>query len=502
MNFMKSAILIDQKKIHAVGKTHEFIFFFAKLSTIMLIVLCIFASAPHSSLTFVACLWALALIPFVFFRFSIFEPIAIYLTAFLTAFTVKPLMNDYLSSTGDGYLFALSGNESLYKLGFPYAALFVLIHVYLVHIIYYWITSNKRQQLFSGIRDSRFQSKDPTEKEYKRWKKTGMIGIIIYLPAFMYFIVFIQGLNFSEYASNRNELLRGQGLTWLLATFGTPLSIIYIYLALMKSKIKNSRKLHILVALLCVISGQVIAPGRGNILSILLAFIIIYWWKKGEVQLKRLFAIGIVFIIFSFAVLQAREGQTQFNNESAVFFIVQDMGMFDYFVIYTGQMLSENLDLSYGAQLLRNLYVFLPRFIFPTKPIYYSTLEIQDANKLIPLESSQVSFTPFVEWLYNFGIPGIFIGSILLALTLAAFFRLLAKRGSDIRIIVYVLFLPAFVIGYIKGGFSLAFMFFLLSPAWLAVMIYFGVRYLRLFNSTVHYQGVKKSESISINSDK
>jgi hypothetical protein len=156
------------------------------------------------------------------------------------------------------------------------------------------------------------------------------------------------------------------------------------------------------------------------------------------------------------------------------------VGLFDYYVIYVGQMLSSNLDLSYGAQLLRNLYVFLPRIIFTSKPILFSTLEIQDANQIVPLEISNVSLSPFTEWLYNFGMPGIVVGSILLALTLAAFFRLLTTRGAESRLLAYVLILPIFVVGNVKGGFSLAITFFALSPAWLILTIYFAIRYLRV----------------------
>ena len=309
-----------------------------------------------------------------------------------------------------------------------------------------------------------------------------LVGLLIYIPAFIYFVVIIQNLNYSEYAVNRNELLRGQGLAWLLACLGTPPAIVNIYLFISEDASKWRRRLYFVLAMICVISGQLISPGRGNILNILIASIVIFWWEKGNVSFARLIAVGMVFIIFSFTILYVRELTTEmFNMDIVIYFLVQDVGMFDYFSIYFGQMLSYNLELSYGAQLVRNLYVFLPRIIFPSKPTSFSTVEIQDANQIVPIEVSNVSFTSFTEWLFNFGIFGIVMGSILLALTLAAFFRLLATRGTDSRLLAYVLIFPVFVVGHVKGGFSLAIIFFALSPAWVVVATYLMFRYTRAF---------------------
>ena len=233
----------------------------------------------------------------------------------------------------------------------------------------------------------------------------------------------------------------------------------------------------------CVVCGQFVAPGRGNLLNIVIASAILFWWRRGDVSLVRLSALAVMFVVFSFAVLHVRELAPGIDVDSLVFFLVQDVGLFDYFVIYVGQMLSSNLDLSYGTQLLGNLYILLPRIIFPSKPMWFSTLEIQDANEFIPLEVSHVSISSFSEWLFNFGVLGIVIGSLLLAVTLAAFFRHLATRGADARLLTYVLILPIFVIGHVKGGFSLAIVFLVLSPAWLVLALYFGGRYLRVFRS-------------------
>jgi oligosaccharide repeat unit polymerase len=478
---MNSPNLVEIKYPSPKKRIRSFYEFFTIYSSVFLIAAAIWAINPYSNIGFVACLWILVLAPFVIARYDRFEPVAIYFVVFIIAFTIKPLLNEYLSSINENYLFSLSGYEGAYDIGFPFAVLFILIHIYFVHTIYFYLTKNNRKLFFLQLHQSRYQTTPSPPNEMYLWKQTAFVAISIYVPAFLYFIIVIQGLDFSAYSANRNEILRGQGLAWLLATLGTPLSIIFFYIFLLQRTIQKRGNLYLLIAMLCVISGQFIAPGRGNILAILVACIIIYWQKGGMVSFSNLFALGVGFVAFSFIILHLREGNSIIDSDSTLFFIGQDLGMFDYYVIYVGQLLSNDLSLSYGAQLLRNLYVLIPRVLLPSKPIYYSTLEIQDVIQLIPLETSQVSSTPFVEWLFNFGIFGIFMGSVLLAVTLSGFFRLLNTRGVDIRLIAYVLIFPAFVVGYVKGGFSLAFQFFLLSPAWLIVVIYFGVRNIRVF---------------------
>lgn len=476
---MKSVRKID---IPSTKKKLDYLGFFAIYPVIFLVVLGVWASSNQSGSVFVLCLWILALSPLVFSRYSIFEPITIYLALFLIPFTIKPLLNQYISSTGDGFLFFLSGNENLYEIGFPFATLFVLIHIYLVHTIYF-LSTRRKSSLLLQISKSRWKSGQAHFEDFSIWKKTTFLGFLIYIPALIYFIIFIQGMNFEVYAANRNNLLLGQGFAWLLANLGTPLAICYFYIFILKIVSKKSGILYISLAIFCVITTQFVAPGRGNIINIIIASIIIYWWKVSSVSFSKLSGLAIAFVLFSLTSLHIREGVSQFNYDSVIFFISQDIGMFDYFTIYVGKMFSSDLGLSYGAQLLRNFYVFLPRAFFPQKPLFYSTLEIQDANQIVPVESSHVSITPFVEWLFNFGILGIVFGSVVLAVSLVFIYRGLTARGRDIGMISYALIFPTFVVGYLKGGFSLAFQFFWLSPAWLIVLIYLCIKHIFFMKS-------------------
>lgn len=437
--------------------------------------------SPNSYILFVICLWVIAFTPFILSRYSIYEPISIYLGLFLPAFSVKPLLNEYLSSNGDNFLFYLSEYENLYNTGLPTAALTILVYVYILHIFYAWAIRLKRNVFFEMRLEARKESKKIQAKELRIWKRVAKIGLAIYIPAFVYFIAVIQGFNYAEYAINRNELLRGQGLAWLLACLGTPLAITYVFILLEDNASKIRKILYILLIVFCIISGQFISPGRGNILNIVIASLVLYWWVRKDIPLVRIAIMVVIFIIFSFFVLYVRELTTEaFDMNIAIYFLVQDVGLFDYYSIYLGQVLSNDFDLSLGGQLLRNFYIFLPRVLFPFKPALFSTLEIQNFSQIVPIEISNVSISPFSEWVFNFGIPGVALGSVMLAAILAGFFRLLANGRSKARLMIYVLVLPIFVIGHVKGGFSLAIMFFVLSPAWVILAIYFSVRYFRV----------------------
>ena len=98
------------------------------------------------------------------------------------------------------------------KIGLPTAALTILIYVYILHVFYAWATRLKRNIFFEMRLEVREESKKIQMKELRIWKRVAKIGLAIYIPAFIYFIAVIQGFNYAEYAINRNELLRGQGL--------------------------------------------------------------------------------------------------------------------------------------------------------------------------------------------------------------------------------------------------------------------------------------------------
>jgi len=446
--------------------------FFLSYTYLFAIVVTIWWVDHVSYLMFALSLAALLFFPLFRQKPNLFEPITLYSALFAFPFFLKPLINYFFADAGEERLVLIGGMELYYEKGQAIAFLLFLIHVYLVNVIYFYL-GGTRSRVFLGDGASHHGAPGHEYGKLRRdrniWKLLLKLMVPVYGVAIGYFFVVVMKMNYAEYALTRNEILVGQGLPWLLAQLGVPLAVICLYLLFQNSN-RNDKMAYGATILFCVATNQLVSPGRGGLLIILFAAFMLYSWKVRPIGVQILLLAFLGSILFSFAILYYREiSDEPFNLTTLFYFLYQDLSVFDHAIIAFGKNWLNEIQLSLGGELVSTLLFVIPRSIWATKPLLLGSLEIQDALGVVPVEVSQVSVSSFAEGIYNFGIAGVLISTVVWGMSLRWLRRLVGNGKSDIGGVVYAMLTPLVVLAYLKNGFSMIFIFLILSPIWVVL---------------------------------
>lgn len=276
------------------------------------------------------------------------------------------------------------------------------------------------------------------EKPIGRWRGLCMLGVslftfllVFYTNGFNFASMLFRGGDFSE---ERIELERSAGL--IVGNFLKPMSMVILlaaYIAGVRQKAFFAILL-ILFLLTCPVTGMARFSVAAMYIPVCLNMIPLFR-RKDVFVLILCFSLLVVFPFLDnfryYSAGQELEFGLNFDQFTELHFDSYSMFM---------RVLSENI-ITWGHQLLGVLFFWVPRSLWPTKPIGSGAFLAHEKGWYF----TNVSMPFFGEGYINFGLLGVFVFAVLLSVVSAVedkrYWSVLVKREHDLRKIRYFILL-------------------------------------------------------------
>ncbi len=276
--------------------------------------------------------------------------------------------------------------------------------VFICLLSYDWFYSLMMKHQF------KYKNKDDLAKRIHIWLPTLLSVASVLLTLYIYSSKPIL-LVYREVADMLGEkeeaLIPNTSLSLIYSKFIRPIPVlVLIYYNLLTSK--HNQILRSFYIVLILISNFPLALGRNFVAALYIPLLVSYF-----PQILRKYWIKIVFILSVLIIFP-------FLNQGRKAILMSDMtigidtemflqGHFDNFS-NLARLLREDT-ITYGQQLLGVLLFFVPRSIYPDKPISTGGY----ISELYGLDFDHISMNYWGEGYINFGIVGVFIFSLILA---------------------------------------------------------------------------------------
>ncbi len=227
----------------------------------------------------------------------------------------------------------------------------------------------------------------------------------------------------SEIKSNRNEVLKiiwaGPGVYIKVLLIGISIYLfIYLYKTFRQSK--NKKRLTDIVLLIPILLfwiTHILAGNRREIISLSI-FIFTFYVIIKKIAFRKLVLIGSLLFLIMTIMSKNRGGQ----NQSEVNLYRNSFGEFIHpynTLIETSRKNIPLEDYKLGSTYLYPFYAFIPRYIWPTKPLPIATQFSKNMDAGFGL-----GFSPLTEAYMNWGIFSIIILPIIIFLVYLVFLKL------------------------------------------------------------------------------
>ncbi len=411
------------------------------------------------------------IIPFIFEKIEKrkidpFSPIAIFSFFYILLFGAKAV---------DLVIFRqklLLDDEKYYSLALIYA----IIGLHLFQIGYY----SNAWRIFI-----RKKNRAPQDWSLTKFK---IILISYSLISFISFLIIIKltgGLSF--YFHNIHaamvKITSGSALFFMAVLIvEIPLLIWFSYVLELRRNVFIFGLYLILVVLLFIFLGE-----RGHVISLIMSLLAFYHYAKQKLNLKPLFIVGLVFILFLSLFGQYREfskynfsiKKAGFNAKIGFEAIYQSvMSDFDQFIRFMDiiKYTPEKIDFQIGKTFLNLFLKPIPSRIWEDKP---QGAGVIITKNLYPKHySAHVSIAPSLvgELYLNFHLIGIITGMFLFGVVCRGLFEMLQhnKRNKNV-IVLYAILLP-FVYSELRGDFAVVTSFLIFKLFFLFLALYFITR--------------------------
>ena len=349
-----------------------------------------------------------------------------------------------------------------------YSMLYVMLAYIIVYMSYMHFTKTRK----FIILNSKLENKS-TNTFGVNYKSIFRISLVVFMIggyfAYQNFSL-ISLLGQEEYLSDRIGLGKGRGLQVLLSHWIYVSSILFFYLWL---TVKDLSKRYKKIIFLMFILSAIIAIGyygfnsnRNSIFILIVNLSVLYYAFKPQIRKRRIkFAsiarIGafITILILLFYQLGKNRRQSVLNDSTADYTIIETLnGAFGNHENIVWLLENDNnTKLYYGATYMAGITNFVPRSIWPQKPLGAGPIlknTIYPGSYVVGEQgNSSLTTGLFTELQMNFGIFGIFLGAILYGLLLSKVGIMTIQTTNPISLIIIQYILIVFSSVFIYAEF-------------------------------------------------
>lgn len=362
-----------------------------------------------------------------------------------------------------------------YEIGYQehhyiYSMLYVIIAYLLAYIAY--MHSNKKYKTLLKYREETIEKLNNYEFDYKLvFRITVVVFLIGVYFAYQNFSL-ISVLGQEEYLADRISLGKGRGLQVLLSHWIYVAAIIFFFLWLVikqKPVSKGFKLLTLLLFLFSFVSVLIyygINSNRNSIFILIVNLLIIYFTFKAQKSGKTfkfgaVFKISFIMIFFIFLFFQLGKNRRQgaLRDNTASYSVIESFnGAFGNHenIVWLIEH-SNKKELYYGATYVAGVTNFVPRSIWPEKPlgagpklkntIYPGSYVVGERG------NSSLTTGLFNELQMNFGILGILIGGLLYGIFLNKIGVLSLQVSNPINFVIVQYTLTIFSSAFIYAEF-------------------------------------------------
>jgi oligosaccharide repeat unit polymerase len=283
------------------------------------------------------------------------------------------------------------------------------------------------------------------------------------------------------------------GKYWLLSLLNFPiLGICFLYIRTIGLKKSWSEKTILLLNFIPIIFSLTALSFKKNTILLIMALVIFYHYLKNKISIKQLIILFIIFVaIFSFAFnirsygwqpsVLVQQIFIQITHPSSIFMpMISRSYLADSAVIILDQLNFGRTAFQFGRPWAELFYWFVPRSIWPDKPLSYSRIFALDFFGHTEIgQTSYVTPGLFGELYLNFAWLGVIGGFFLLGVFFKFIYDFLIKKCHNrLGIFLYgVLFLNLILL--LEGPITVQLEFILTN----LIMVAFLVLILNLMTS-------------------
>lgn len=293
-------------------------------------------------------------------------------------------------------------------------------------------------------------------------------------------------LEVSDYGPAR---IISNGQFRVLTGFAIPVFLLVIAYYLYKSVIPNKLEITLLVFLflLAAIPMYVFSARGGLVYLIFSMFLMLIMLNK--INLRFLILGFLVTFVFLSLMTANRYGVDLIDEPLIVVKAIMLYGggnsLFNNAVVFN--YIQNNGDIFYGSSYIGALLFFVPRFIYPDKPLI--SFDEYIATSVYGLNTSGLQAIPagmYNELLLNFGLFGIVLGLIFYTfLIVFVIYFFLSFKNGFLRFALMTIIFPKFMLKLIGSGLGFALMetILLLIPLLVSYYLIFKLPPLRFFHA-------------------
>lgn len=264
--------------------------------------------------------------------------------------------------------------------------------------------------------------------------------------------------------------------------YGAGPIVAFLYLGLivtlMAYALRISHKLPMLqfwfILIICGLLLVLSTGERLRLLELMLGMLIVRHYFIKPFALSKVIFAGFFMVALLTSLLFFRRHFASSGGEGDLFLVELLDSLFRNFLLYDGfvavlEHVPYSIDYSYGHGYLLALIGFIPRVVWPDKPLWGKAVFTHD---VFGVDDSIFTYGLAGELWWNFGLPGILLGAFLYGYILSRLYSYVIEHRDDpIKIILYFLAYSALVLRGFKGGFEAAFMELVIK----ALLFYFAV---------------------------
>ncbi|MBS3992790.1 MAG: hypothetical protein KGZ87_03645 [Bacteroidetes bacterium] len=327
----------------------------------------------------------------------------------------------------------LWGNSMIHEESFIYTNIIIIFILLFYNLLYKSILGTFKKKTFA------LKEKFGKVSEMKLFFVSFIASVIVlYIYRENLTLLFFRELKFNGVTvENQNLDALASPVKLIFGLFIRPIPVL-LFLIFKLNCNKNSLK-EFLLLLLVLITNFPLGLPRFYVAALYLPIFIIYFksifYKKNLLGYSILIGLLVVFPFLN----QGRTVSDLSEFKISFDFEMLEEGHFDSYINFV-RVIDQNI-ITYGKQLLGVLLFFVPRKIFPSKPIGSGGFLAEKLN----LEFDHISMNYFAEGFINFGFLGIIIFILIIAYLNAkfdsVFEKIINSDGFNYHKILFLIYL-------------------------------------------------------------
>ncbi len=307
-------------------------------------------------------------------------------------------------------------------------------------------------------------------QNFKIHKLLLFFTIIVSLLNYKYVISLINPFAASAYTDRIAKLADVSDFNGVASNFND-LTFLLIYLVLFYKSILNKKfNLLILIIGFLLLLTSIMSGSKSVVIFYVSLVLIIHNYNGNKINFKVLFPLFIVVYVFSIMISHVRNTtlllEMLSNSKDLILDNILILSPFNSGELIVPKNLMKIIDsinkgevsYSYGINILNDLFSFIPKFIWPDRPLNTS---LYYAKTFFPSEFEKgLGFGNFIltEGYLSFGIIGVFIEMFIFGFFLkTAYFFFRNRQDSPLYIYMYVIFFQFFILYSVRTGFLISF---------------------------------------------